>query len=80
MVLPGTGKVGITTVKALGNRPKRNREKRRIREIAGALGLHLETWDWVIVVKSSAAEAGFTDLQCDFRHLVSEAKEQWASE
>lgn len=77
--LPGSGLVGVTTVKALGHRPGRNRQKRRIREISRHLGLHHESLDWVVVVKSQVANATFEELNSDLSQIHQEMCQRWAS-
>lgn len=76
-VLPGTGLVGIATVRALGSQPRRNRQRRRLHEIvrlARASDLpELSAFDVVLSVRATAPEADHLTLQSEFRELWAKA-------
>jgi ribonuclease P protein component len=70
-------RVGITATKKLGNSVMRNRARRLVRE-----ALRKNKWlvpsgvDIVINVKGSLLEAGFQNLEGDFRRFLEKAGEK----
>lgn len=60
--------------RALGCAAQRNRQARRVRAIARALGLSDTEWDWVLFVRSSAARATYGELCEELTRLIEEAK------
>lgn len=78
---PGSGLVGIATAKKIGDRPARNRAKRRVREAVRLLSdPHDLRLDYVVVVSPAAANAPFSQIQEELARLVPGAKERWAEE
>jgi ribonuclease P protein component len=75
--IPNSGednRFGIVASKKVGNAVKRNRARRRYREIIRKADEHLhQGYDVVIVVKKVATEAGFNDMAEDFRRVTKKA-------
>lgn len=70
----GINRVGITVGKKLGHAVVRNRIRRRMREVY-RLNEHCLTsgWDIVIVMRSRAIEARFSELDSGFQKLAAQA-------
>ena len=78
-VLPGTGLVGIATSRDIGTKPRRNTQKRRIREAVRTLDA--KEWadtDRVILVKTVCAEAEFKEIIDELAALHGEIRGRWA--
>ncbi|HMS53810.1 MAG TPA: ribonuclease P protein component [Fimbriimonadaceae bacterium] len=81
LALPGDGRLGIATSKKIGNKPDRNRCKRRIREAFKAqptrphFGL-----DIVVVAFEASANAPFQQIANEVSRLTSELEKRWANE
>jgi len=69
--------VGIGTAKALGTRPKRNRQKRRVRELFRLLPDCTSGKDWVVIAKASVAEASHQELQDEVNTLIQKLEKRW---
>ena len=63
-------KVGFSVSKKVGNAVTRNRVKRRLRECFRPLLGDVKNGQYVIIARTSAAEAAFRDLQRDVVHLL----------
>ena len=71
LVAPGRElKVGFSVSKKVGKAVVRNKVKRRLRECFRPLLGDVKTGLYVIVARSSAAEAAFDDLRKDVRYLL----------
>jgi ribonuclease P protein component len=77
MVLPGTGRFGVATARAIGNTPRRNAVKRRIREAWRLTDGRPPAWDVVLSAKARAAEASLKELQDEVAKLLDEARARW---
>ena len=73
----GTARIGITTTKKIGNSVERNRARRLVRE-----AFRKNKWlapngvDIVINVKRQLVEAGYRDLEVEFRSFLKRAGEK----
>lgn len=76
-VLSGTGAVGVTTARKIGNRARRNRVRRRVREVARLNHTKFSNWDSVIVAKASADHAEFEAICNDLAQLIDELERRW---
>jgi ribonuclease P protein component len=81
IALPGQGFLGISTSKKIGNRPRRNRAKRRFRE-AVRLDANIADprLDYVLIVYDAGADADFGSIQEEVRTLFAKINERWAGE
>jgi len=78
--LPGTGLLGVATAKKIGDRPARNRAKRRFREAARTQGLLDPKFDFILIVNGKGADATFERIQEEVRGLFARAVERWESD
>ncbi|MFM9872605.1 MAG: ribonuclease P protein component [Fimbriimonadaceae bacterium] len=76
-VLSGSGAIGVTTSRKIGCRARRNRVRRRVREIARIQESRLAKWDSVIVAKASADHAKFETVCNDLGQLIDELERRW---
>jgi ribonuclease P protein component len=74
--LPGAGLIGIATSRRIGNRPMRNRQKRRAME--AVKGMDLNGLDIAVTVKPSAGAKSLDELRDELRNLVMEIRARWA--
>lgn len=66
-------RVGFTASKRVGNAVKRNKAKRRMREVVHLWlknNTFLPAGDWVIIAKKSLITASFKEIQKDFEKAV----------
>jgi RNase P protein component len=73
--LPGSGLVGFATSRQIGNRPRRNRERRRAAE--AMRGIASEGLDLTVTVKPAAREQSLEQLREELRNLVMEVRSRW---
>lgn len=74
--LAGTGQVGVATSKSLGNRPQRNRIRRRIQSACRQVGVP-SSLDLVVLAKGSAADATYEDLVLEIQESLEELTARW---
>ena len=66
-----TSRIGYTVSPKLGHAVKRNRVKRRLREIYRLNESKFSPgWDLVVVVRKGGFEAGYRELEADFMRLM----------
>lgn len=78
--LPGTGLLGIGTSKKIGNKPRRNRTKRRFREAVRLSELVDPRLDYVLIVGPRGDTAPFARIREEVVDLFGKARERWADE
>lgn len=76
----GEGRVGLATARALGGKPQRNRQRRRVAEIMRSCGEVRDDLDYVVMVNRASAETPFEDLRKELMTLVAEMNRRWAAE
>ncbi len=79
-MLDGTGFVGIATSRLIGNRPRRNRVRRRVREAVRIQAERLVRWDCVVIAKSACAHAEFAEICRQSSELIDEMERRWAAQ
>ncbi|MBL8041121.1 MAG: ribonuclease P protein component [Chthonomonas sp.] len=76
--LPGSGLLGITTAKAIGSKPQRNRLKRRIREaIRPSFDQRHKTFDWIVTGTRKAENSSLLDLVAAWQVSSDRLIERW---
>ncbi len=74
----GTGKIGIATAKSLGCKPRRNRVKRRLREMVRQ---NPEIWnqefDFILLGMPSLLTVDFAKARQEMAFLVGSLKTKW---
>lgn len=79
LAAPGQGITGFASSKKIGNRPKRNRALRRMRE---ALRMQPELvergLDYVIVALEASAEVPHREICEELNALMKKVNERWA--
>jgi len=68
--LEGTGAIGITTAKAIGSKPQRNRQKRRIRNVLTDILPGDSQRDWVFQGLNGIQSVKFHDLRVEAEGLI----------
>lgn len=76
----GTGKLGFATAKAIGNKPRRNRARRRFRAAFDRDLRILEGLDVVIQISAAGADAPFEEIVADLRNVLNTLAKRWANE
>jgi ribonuclease P protein component len=77
--LPGTGLIGIATSKKIGDRPDRNRARRRAQAaIRTRPEARDERLDYVLIVSPDAANAPFERIGEEVGTVFRKAVEKWA--
>ncbi len=72
--------MGIATSKRIGSHARRNRLKRRLKEVYRATGLGADRgFDLVLVAGRNADAAPFSAIVDEMRELVTEMRSRWAS-
>ncbi len=75
----GTGKIGITTAKSLGSKPRRNRVKRIIREmIRQTPEIWDQKYDLILLGMPSVLKVDFAKGKQEMAILVQSLKTKWA--
>ncbi|MBL8087276.1 MAG: ribonuclease P protein component [Chthonomonas sp.] len=78
MSLPGSGLVGIATSKSIGCHARRNRIKRRAREVARACNLHRYTqFDWVVSVGGDSLRVPLKTLCSEISAMSEKLTSRW---
>lgn len=68
---PAGVRVGIVVTRRFGNAVRRNRVRRRIRELVGKILPHLKPDHWLVVVARREADgAAFSDLETEWERLL----------
>lgn len=80
LALPGSGKVGFATARAIGTKPRRNRAVRRFREGLRQAGPTPTGLDLVVQVSPHGADASFPEIVDELRDVLRRLEERWASE
>ena len=62
---PGTGRIGLTVSKKVGNAPARNKLKRRLREILRVRPALFADYDLVLIAKPGASDLSFEQLTAE---------------
>ncbi len=75
--MPGQGRVGFATARAIGVHARRNRAKRRARAAFNEVGLVDVHWDVVVFVRESALTMDFETMQHELTALLEEARGRW---
>jgi len=79
--LPGDGKIGWATAKAIGVTPRRNRTKRRFREALRDLTARIpDNLDLVVMIAPSGATAPLAEIRSDLEAILAEVTKRWAAE
>ncbi len=69
-----SSRIGFTTARKIGSNVKRNRVKRRLREIVRSVEYEVKPgYSLVLVGRYSAAEASFQELKADVLRLLGKA-------
>ena len=79
MALPGTGRIGYSTPRAIGNTPRRNRMKRRFRA-AVMETVRPVNLDMVVAISAKAEAAPYPAILQDLAGAMGRMKERWANE
>jgi ribonuclease P protein component len=79
--IKGHGRVGIATSKSLGNKPRRNRQKRRTLEVYRQThNDQFQQFDWVIVAKPGIRNASIENLKSELETLMNNLVSRWEKE
>ncbi|MBL8060162.1 MAG: ribonuclease P protein component [Chthonomonas sp.] len=71
--LPGEGRVGFTTSRSIGNRPRRNRVKRRLREALP----EVNQLDIVVLGQRNADQAPFEEIRGELKKHMEALAQRW---
>ncbi|MCW5943074.1 MAG: ribonuclease P protein component [Fimbriimonadaceae bacterium] len=79
--VPGEGRLGFATAKAIGGKPCRNRSKRRVREAARLSPDRIAAkLDIVLFAKKESAKAPWHELAEDVRNVLGLVAQRWDGE
>lgn len=77
---PGKGQIGFATAKSIGNRPRRNKARRRFVSALAQDPCIPAGLDVVIQINATGATAPFPDIREDLAAALRRISERWASE
>lgn len=75
--LPGSGQFGVTTVRDIGCRARRNRQRRRVREAYRTLGRHDIDRDLVVTARATTTTAPFELIVSELDELLDKLDARW---
>lgn len=79
--LPGIGLLGFATSRKIGEKPQRNRQRRRFQAaLQPCADLLLPNLDYVVILGPSCADASFGRITEEARDLILRANARWADD